>query len=175
MALRVASPAHLIDINGIDELSRLTFEQRRPSCSRSVRASCHVPAARRAWPLGASAEQGRPLHRALPDPDPGHDVWQPGERRSRVGVVPGCGDPGRGAHRNQQPGTRSHPSVRLVPRSDDYRTSTRRAPAAGAVPGHFRRIPFSGSRSSADAPAISPWPWLWSRSVCNPDSLRSHA
>src|SRR5256885_16104361 len=25
MALRVASPAHLIDINGLDELSRLTF------------------------------------------------------------------------------------------------------------------------------------------------------
>ena len=50
MALRVAAPAHLIDINGIDELRGLTFGAEDIS-STSVRASCHVPAAGRAWPL----------------------------------------------------------------------------------------------------------------------------
>ena len=136
MALRVAAPAHLIDINGIDELAGLTFDEdghlEVDACVRHATFQRPVEPG----PLGEFAEQGGPLHRALPDPYTGHDVRQPGERRSRVGVVSGCGDARtRSSPRSAAAVPRSDPGVRLVPGPDDHRPSTRRAPAAGAVPG----------------------------------------
>ena len=135
MALRVASPAHLIDINGVDELSRLTVGGeghvavracvrhatfQRPVepgplgdlLSKVVRYIAHYPIRTRGTMCGS-----------LANADPASE-WclVAATLEAELTAISSRGTP-------------LDPGARLVPRSDDNRTSTRRAPAAGAVPG----------------------------------------
>ena len=98
-----------------------------------MRASCHVPAAGRAWPLGnllSKVVRTSRITRSVPE-ERCAAVWRtPIPRRGCLVAVT--------LERSSRRSASGHPldpGARLVPRFDDDRASARRAPVAGAVPG----------------------------------------
>jgi carbon-monoxide dehydrogenase medium subunit len=96
MALRLARPTHLVDINRIAGLDRLVFEDEALSIGACVRhAAFHRPIGE--GPLGPllSVVVRHIAHYLIRTR--GTFLWQPRQCGPRLRVVPGRGDLGRGA------------------------------------------------------------------------------
>ena len=90
MAFRLAKPAHLVDINGVEALNRLAVEGGKLVIGACVRhAAFHRPVCD--GPLGKLLERGRSPHRAFPDPQSRHVLRQPRPCRSGVRMGAGAG------------------------------------------------------------------------------------
>ena len=94
MALRLAQPAHLVDINEIPSLQGTSVERQTLVIRALARhADFHQPAL--TGPLGRLLATVCTKYRALSDPATGHLLRQSCPRRSRFGMVPYCRYPGR--------------------------------------------------------------------------------
>ena len=91
MAFRLAKPAHLVDINEVAGLDKITSDGNALSIGARVRhAAFHKSVVDN--PARPIAQRGRAPYRALSDPHARHILRQPCPRRSGVGMVPGRGD-----------------------------------------------------------------------------------
>ena len=89
MAFRLAQPAHLVDINGVEALDRLAVEDGKLVIGACVRhAAFHKPVCD--GPLGQLARRRRAPHRALSDPHPRHVLRQHRPCRSGLRMVRGA-------------------------------------------------------------------------------------
>ncbi len=100
IAFRMARPAHLIDINSVTGLDRLTIERGVLSISALVRhAAFHRKVV--SGPAGALLSVVASEHRALPDPFARYVLRQLGPCRPGFGMVPDRSDPRRGNRRRE--------------------------------------------------------------------------
>ena len=97
MAFRLAKPAHLVDINNVEGLDRITVENGALIVRALARhAAFHKVVADN--PLGHLLTKVAHSHRALSDPHARHVLRQPRARRSVVRMVPRRRDARRDDH-----------------------------------------------------------------------------
>ena len=176
--MRLASPGHLVDINGVAGLDGVDVDDalgtgRRPRPARGSRA------ARRGGCRPPPAAPGPAQRRTPGDPQPRHDgrldrPRRPGRRDAR----------GRRPHRRRRrggragrsPGDRRRRLLRGPPRDDARRTtsSSRRCASAGSRRARARPSSSPPAATATTRSPASPWRWRWrtGSSACGPGLVR---
>ena len=157
LSLRLAHPAHLVDINRVDgQLGQVAQHDSGLSVGALVRQRAAETS--RSGPRRLSAARGSAAaDRPHADSQSRDGVWKPGARRPGLGVASsyvglGCRDGG------SEPRTRNAPyrRRRVLPRLFDDRAGARRVAHRGPLPA-WPASTAGRSRRSPDGTAISPW------------------